>query len=69
MRFREDTPALQELARATVATWRREHPAAGALEMIEALGGQFHRDYGPVLRALLFAADRHAAREITGDGR
>ena len=29
-------------------------------------GREFHRDYGPVLRALLFAADRHRAREITG---
>jgi hypothetical protein len=31
-----------------------------------AVGGQFHPDYGVVLRAVLFAVDSHWAREVTG---
>ena len=34
--------------------------------LVAAIGCQFHLDYGVVLRALLFAADRHQARLITG---
>jgi hypothetical protein len=34
--------------------------------MLAAIGGQFHRDYAVVLRAVLFAVDRHAARVVTG---
>jgi hypothetical protein len=30
-----------------------------------ALGPEFHPDYGPVLRAVLFIHDRHQARQIT----
>ena len=36
--------------------------------MIAALGSQFHPEYGPVLRAALFALDRHRARIVTGAG-
>jgi hypothetical protein len=49
-----------------VAAWRDQNPAGTAEQLVAALGGQFHRDYGPVLRAVLFAADRHRAREVTG---
>jgi hypothetical protein len=66
VRFREDNP--QELARArtAVAAWRDQNPGGTAEQLAAELGGQFHQDYGPVLRAVLFAADRHQARHITG---
>ncbi len=56
-------------ARAAVTAWRDQHPAGTSEDLISAIGGQFHRDYGAVLRAVLFAVDRHRAREITGDAR
>ena len=65
MRFREDNPQELVRARAVVAAWRDQNPAGTAEQLIAALGGQFHRDYGPVLRAVLSAADRHRAREVT----
>jgi len=34
-------------------------------QLVTDLGGQFHPDYGVVLRAVLFAVDRHQAREVT----
>jgi hypothetical protein len=34
--------------------------------MVTALGGDFHRDYGPVLRAMLFRADLRDAKVTTG---
>ena len=66
MRFREDNPRELARARAAVAAWRDQNPAGTAGQLVAALGGQFHRDYGPVLRAVLFATDRHRARGITG---
>jgi hypothetical protein len=62
VRFREDSPRDLARARTAVADWRSQNPMGTAAQ----LGAQFHRNYGPVLRALLFAADRHRAREITG---
>jgi hypothetical protein len=41
-----------------VAEWREQHPEGTGEELVAALGGQFHPDYGPVLRGMLFAADR-----------
>ena len=35
-------------------------------QLVEDLGGQFHRDYGVVLRAVLFAVDSHAAKITAG---
>ena len=65
MRFREDRP--QELARAPVITaWRDQNPAGMAGQLVAALGGQFHRDYGPVLRGVLFAVDRHITGVFAG---
>jgi hypothetical protein len=48
VRFREDISEEQARARATV-------------QLAAALGRDFHRDYGVVLRGLLFAYDRHRA--------
>ena len=66
MRFREDNPAELARARAAVAAWREQNPAGTGEDLIAAVGHQFHRDYGVVLRAVLFAVDRHQARQITG---
>lgn len=59
----------QELtrARAAVAAWRSQNPGGTSEELVAAIGQQFHPDYGVVLRALLFAADRHQAQVITGN--
>jgi hypothetical protein len=66
VRYREDTPELLARARAAVAAWRDQNPAGTGEELVDAIGHQFHRDYGVVLRALLFAVDRHRARQVTG---
>ncbi len=66
MRFREDKPEDLDRARAAVAAWRAQHPQGTADELVADLGSQFHPDYGPVLRAVLFAADRHRARLSAG---
>jgi hypothetical protein len=65
MRFRDD-PAELARARAAVADWREQYPAGNAEELIAAIGQRFHRDYGVVLCAMLFAVDRHRARQVTG---
>jgi hypothetical protein len=66
MRFREDNPAELARARAAVASWRDQNPVGNAQELIAAIGHRFHRDYEVVLRAVLFAVDRHRARQVTG---
>ena len=66
MRFSEDKPADLERARAAVAAWRTQNPDGTSSDMVAAIGGQFHPDYGPVLRAMLFTVDRRRARIITG---
>jgi hypothetical protein len=66
IRFREDKPGDLDRARAEVAAWREQNPHGTAGEMVAAIGHQFHRDYAVVLRAVLFAADRHQARAVTG---
>jgi hypothetical protein len=63
MRFREDNPAELARARAAVASWRDQNPAGNAEQLIAAIGHRFHRDV--VLRAMLFAVDRHRARQVT----
>lgn len=65
VRYREDTPEELARARAAVAAWRDRNPAGTAEELITAIGHQFHQDYAVVLRAVLFAVDRHRARQIT----
>jgi hypothetical protein len=66
VRFREDRPRELARARAAVSAWRDQNPAGTAEQLVAALGGQSHPDYGPVLRAVLFSADRHSARTLTG---
>jgi len=66
VRFREDKPADLARARAAVTAWRDHNPVGTSDELVAAVGRQFHPDYGVVLRAVLFAVDRHRAREVTG---
>jgi hypothetical protein len=66
VRYREDTPGELARPRAAVAAWRDRNPAGVGENLIGAIGHQFHRDYGVVLRAVLFAVDRHRARQLTG---
>ncbi len=66
MRFREDKPEDLDRARAAVAAWRAQHRQGTDEQLVADLGSQFHRDYGVVLRAVLFAVDRGRARRITG---
>ena len=66
MRYREDTPGELAPARTAVAAWRDRNPAGTGEDLIAALGCQFHRDYGVVLRAVLFAVDQRRARQVTG---
>jgi hypothetical protein len=66
VRFRDDNPADLARARSAVTAWRDQNPAGTSDELIAAVGRQFHPDYGVVLRAVLFAVDRHRAREVTG---
>jgi hypothetical protein len=56
VRFREDTEEYRTRAREAVRTWRDEHPGGTPEEMVADLGPSFHKDYGPVLRAMLFRA-------------
>lgn len=65
MRFREDIPADLARARAAVKAWRDQNPAGTNDELGAAVGRQFQPDYGVVLRAVLFAVDRHRARKVT----
>ena len=67
MRFREDRPGDPGRARAAVAGWREQNPAGTGEQLIEALGSDFHPEYGPVLRAALFAVDRDRAGSTTPD--
>jgi hypothetical protein len=66
MRLRDDNSAELARARAAVAGWRDQNPAGNAEELIVAIGHRFHHDYEAVLRAVLFAVDRHRARQVTG---
>ncbi len=60
MRFREDKPEDLDRARAAVAGWREANPEGTAEQLAAAISGQFHPDYTPVLRAVLFTIDRAA---------
>jgi hypothetical protein len=63
VRFSDDELAR---ARATVREWRAEHPGGTAAQLVDQVGTRFHPDWVPVLRAMLFVVDRHAARAVTG---
>jgi hypothetical protein len=66
VRFRENTEADQARARGAVKAWRDEYPDGTPEEMLADLGPDFHKDYGPVLRAVLFRADLDDAKVTTG---
>jgi len=66
VRYREDRPEDLERARAAVRQWRAEHPGGTADQLVEQVGARLHPDWAPVLRAILFVVDRHAARAVTG---
>jgi hypothetical protein len=66
VRFREDKPEDLARARAAVAAWRARNQDGTSSDLLAAIGGQFHPDYAPVLRAVLFTVDRRRARIITG---
>lgn len=66
MRYPEDRPEDQVRARAAVTEWRTANPEGTAEQLVADLGAEFHPDWAPVLRAMLFMVDRHAARVVTG---
>lgn len=66
VRFRDYTAADLVRARTAATAWRDQNPAGADDELVSAAGRQFHRDYSVVLRAVLFAVERHRAREVTG---
>lgn len=66
MRFRDDNPGDLEHARAAVPQWRAGHPEGTAAQLVDQVGARFHPDWAPVLRAMLFVVDRHAARAVSG---
>ena len=67
MRYREDKPGDPARARATVAEWREQNPAGTGEQLIKAIRSDFHPEYGPVLRAALFAVDRDRAGSTAPD--
>lgn len=67
MRFQEDSPGDLIRARAVVTAWRDQNPAGTGEELVAAVGHEFHRDYGVVLRAVLFGVDRHTAHQVIGN--
>ena len=66
MRYHEDTAEELARARAAVAAWRDRNSGGTAEDLTAAIGHQFHRDHGVVLRAVLFAVDRHRAHQAIG---
>jgi hypothetical protein len=66
VRYREDTSGELVRARAAVAAWRDPNRGGTGEDLITTIGRQFHQDYGVALRAVLFAVDRHRARQVTG---
>jgi hypothetical protein len=74
VRYCDDTPGDLAWVRAAVAAWRDRNPVGTGEDLLAAIGHQFHQDYAIVLRAVLFAVDRHRARRspaypLRGDGR
>jgi hypothetical protein len=65
MRFRDERPGDLDRARAAAAAWRDQNPEGTPEDLITAVGCQFHPGYPVVLRGVLFAVDRHRARQIT----
>jgi len=66
VRYREDKPEDLARAREEVAAWRSRNPQGTAGQLLADIGHDYHQDYGPVLRSVLFALERHEARIVTG---
>lgn len=66
MRFRDDNPADLAMARTAVSAWRKQNPVGSPEEMVAAVAPRFRHDWAPVLRAVLYGADKHSAREACG---
>jgi hypothetical protein len=66
VRFREDKPEDLVRARAAVAAWREQHPQGTYDQLVADLGPGFHKDYGPVLRSVLFALESRNAKVTAG---
>jgi hypothetical protein len=66
VRFRDDKPGDLDRARTAVREWRERYPQGTAEQLVSDLAGQFHPDYGPVLRGVLFAVDCNGAKITTG---
>lgn len=62
----DDSPEDLDRARAAVRKWREQNPRGTAEQLVADLGGQFHRDYAPVLRGVLAALELHDAKTVTG---
>lgn len=58
----------EDLARVRTAAreWQERNPQGTAEQHIAGIGGQFHREYGPVLRGILSAVDSRGAKITTG---
>jgi len=66
MRYREDKPEDLARAREEVAARRVRNPQGTAEQLLGDIGPGYHKDYGPVLRSVLFSVDSHAAKAATG---
>jgi hypothetical protein len=66
VRSRDDNPGDLEHARAAVRQWRAGHPEGTDAQLVDQVGARFHPDWAPVLRAMLFVVDRHAAQVVSG---
>jgi len=66
VRFGEDRPEDLVRARFEVAAWRSQNPRGTAEQLLADIGHAYRRDYGPVLRSVLFSLDSHAAKITTG---
>jgi hypothetical protein len=66
VRFREIKPGDLERAREAIRQWRAQHPEGTAEEMLAALGGEFHPDFAPVLRSVLFRDELDGAEIANG---
>jgi hypothetical protein len=66
MRFLDEKPGDLDRARAAVTAWRQHNPSGTAAQLIAAVGPAFHPEWAVVRRGVLFAVDRHQARNVTG---
>jgi hypothetical protein len=67
MRFRDESPAEHDRARAAVTEWREAHPGGTVDQLVADIGPQFHRGYTVVLRGLFFTALDQADRMRLAD--